>query len=140
MLSITNIPTHLWSVEVVGSSCHVFEPEPHSVDGSNLSSFLVAVLVRHPKLIPTEVGCSILEPAEPFVEAVPPLFLRSSEIINSKCDLLHFRAFIRVAEVHDFNPPSDLDVDGLADGDDDSGEEDYPGCMSDPRILHHWPS
>jgi hypothetical protein len=115
MLSITNIPTHLWSVEVVGSSCHVFEPAPHSVDSSNLSSFLVVVLVRHPKLIPTEVGCS-------------------------KCDLLHFRAFIRVAEVHDFNPPSDLDVDGLADGDDDSGEEDYPGCMSDPRILHHWPS
>jgi hypothetical protein len=72
MLSITNIPTHLWSVEVVGSSCHVFEPVPHSVDGSNLSSFLVAVLVRHPKLIPTEVGCSIPELTEPFVEAVPP--------------------------------------------------------------------
>jgi hypothetical protein len=70
----------------------------------------------------------------------PPLFLWSYEIINSKCDLLHFRAFIHVAEVHDFNPPSDSDVDGLANGDDDSSEEDYPGYMSDPRILRHWPS
>jgi hypothetical protein len=45
------------------------------------------------------------EPVEPFVKVAPPLFIQSSEVVHSKCDLLHFCAFIHILEVHDFNPP-----------------------------------
>jgi hypothetical protein len=79
LLSISNIPAHVWSVEmiqaIVGSSCLVFEVPPCSLDQSDLSSFQVIVWARNPDLIPSEVTCSIPEPVEPFVEAAPPLFL-----------------------------------------------------------------
>jgi hypothetical protein len=39
---------------------------------------------------------------------------------------MHFRAFIRIVEVLDFNPPSDSDDDGRPSNG-DSSEEDYPG-------------
>jgi hypothetical protein len=52
------------------------------------------------------VGCSIPEPVVLFIEAKPPLFIRSSEVIHAKSDLLHFCVFIRILDVHDFNLPS----------------------------------
>jgi hypothetical protein len=76
------------------------------LDESNLSSFLVVVWAHHPDLILTEVGCSIPEPVVLFIEAKPPLFIRSSEVIHAKSDLLHFCVFIRILDVHDFNLPS----------------------------------
>lgn len=75
-LSISNVPAHVWSLDtiqaIIGSSCLVFEASPRSLEGSSdLSSFLVVAWARHPDLIPTEVGCSVPEPVEPFVEAEP---------------------------------------------------------------------
>jgi hypothetical protein len=108
LLSISNIPAHTWSVDfvqaVVGSSSLVFEVDPSTLDQSDLSSFLVVVWARHPDLIPSEVCCSMPKPVEPFIEPPPPLFLRSTEIIHSSCDLLHFWVFIRILEVNDINP------------------------------------
>jgi hypothetical protein len=108
LLSIENIPAHTWSLDtaqtVVGSSYLVFEMVPRSVDGSDMSRFLAVVWAIHPDLILEEVMCVILESLEPFVEHHPPLFLRASEIIHSSCDTLQFRAFVKVLEVHDFNP------------------------------------
>jgi hypothetical protein len=101
---------------------------------SNLSSFLVVVWAQHPDLIPTEVGCSIPEPVEPFVEAKPSLFIRASEVIHDKCDLLHFCAFIHILVVHDFNPPSSSEEDGGP-----FSEEEYPGYVLSPSILRPWP-
>jgi hypothetical protein len=49
---------------------------------SNLSSFLVVVWAQHPDIIPTEVGCSILELVELFVEVEPSLFIRASEVVE----------------------------------------------------------
>jgi hypothetical protein len=81
LLSTTNVLVHAWSVEtiqaVVGLPCLVFELASHSLHQSNLLSYLVIISAKQPDLIPTEVGCSILELIEPFVEVVPPLFLRS---------------------------------------------------------------
>jgi hypothetical protein len=126
------VPAHVWSEEmvqsIVNSYCHVFESSPRSVDQSDLSSYLVVVWAHHPDLIPTEVGCSIPEPVE------PPLFIRSLEGIHPKCDLLHFRVFIRILEVHDFNPLSSLDDDGESSGGD--SKRSIPAM----RILRPWPT
>jgi hypothetical protein len=84
---------------MIGSSCLVFEVAPSSLEQTDLSSFLVVAWTRHPDLIPNEVGCSVSEPVEPFVEVALPLFLRLSEIIHSFCVLLHFWAFICILEV-----------------------------------------
>jgi hypothetical protein len=47
LVSITNVPVHVWSVEtiqaIVGSSCSVFAVAPQSLNQSDLSSFLVVV-------------------------------------------------------------------------------------------------
>jgi hypothetical protein len=103
LLSISNILAHAWSVDfiqaMIGSSCLVFEVAPSSLEQTDLSSFLVVAWARHPDLIPNEVGCSVPEPVEPFVEVALPLFLRLLEIIHSFCVLLHFWAFIRILEV-----------------------------------------
>jgi hypothetical protein len=76
LLSITNISTHAWSVEsakaVLGSSCLVFEMTPLSLDGSDMSNYLIFSWALHPELIPSEVGCAN---PEPVIERVPPLFL-----------------------------------------------------------------
>jgi hypothetical protein len=107
---VSNVLAHVLSEEmiqvIIGSSCLMFESSLRSADPSNLSTYLIVMWSHHPKLIPTEVGCSILELVEPFVEAEPPLFIRSSEVIHLKCDLLHFHVFIRILKVHDFNPPA----------------------------------
>jgi hypothetical protein len=143
LLSISNVPVHVWSLDTIqavsGSSCLVFEAAPQSMDGSDLSSFMVVAWARHPDLIPTEVGCSIPEPVEPFIERESLLFLRASEVIHSMCNLLHFRAYIRVLETHDFTPPADFDDEGNHGGSSSSSEEDYP--VYDPRcgILQPWP-
>jgi hypothetical protein len=111
VLSITNIYAHVWPKEVVqeilGSSCRVFESSPYSVDGSDLSSYLVVAWTRHPNLIPTEVGCVVPEPDEPSVVG------HAEEIIHSKQDALQCCAFI---EVHDFSPREE---DSNSDDDDD---------------------
>jgi hypothetical protein len=96
---------------------------------------MVVVWARHLELIPTEVGCSIPKPVEPFIEAEPPLFLCTSEIIHSKCDLLHFRAFIQIVEVHDFTPPNDSsDDEGRPPSSDSSGDE-YPAMTPSGVIF-----
>jgi hypothetical protein len=77
----------------------------HQGQSINLTSQASLCWARHPNLISTEVGCSIPEPVEPFAKATPPMFIRSSEVIHLKCDLLHFHTFIHVQEVHDFTPP-----------------------------------
>jgi hypothetical protein len=79
LLSITNILAHAWSVQsaqaVLGSSCLFFEMAPCSLDGSDMSNYLVVGWALHPEDIPAEVGCAIPKPVEPFVERVPLLFL-----------------------------------------------------------------
>jgi hypothetical protein len=60
-----------------------------------------------------------------------------TEVIHNKCDLLHFRVFIRILEVHDFNPPNSSEEDGEP-SDEDSSEE-YPGYVPGPGILRPWP-
>jgi hypothetical protein len=90
--------------EILGSS---FESSPYSVDGSDLSSYLVVAWTRHPNLIPTEVGCVVPEPDEPSVVG------HAEEIIHSKQDALQCCAFI---EVHDFSPREE---DSNSDDDDD---------------------
>jgi hypothetical protein len=109
---------------VLGSSCLIFETSLRSLDRSDMSSFLVVAWSMHPKLIPAEVGYAIQELVEPFVECAPPLFLRASKIIHSKCDTLQFQVFIRILEIHDFNIPSKLESDSSSEG--DSSGEDYP--------------
>jgi hypothetical protein len=65
LLSITNVYVHIWSVDIVqdilGSSCVVFELAPSSIAGTDLSSFMVVALTMHLDIIPTEVGCVVLE-------------------------------------------------------------------------------
>jgi hypothetical protein len=51
------------------------------------------------------------EPDLPFSEWVPPLFLWSSEIINSNKCILNFCAIITLLEYYDFSPPLDSDDD-----------------------------
>jgi hypothetical protein len=67
LVSVTNVLAHVWLVEtvqeIVGSSCLVSEVSSRSLDQSDLSRFLVVVWVRHPDLVPTEVACSVPEPA-----------------------------------------------------------------------------
>jgi hypothetical protein len=88
LLSIEKIPMHVWSIEVpqtiVGSSCLIFNASPSSMDGSDMSQFLVAAWAIHPDLIPNEVGCAVPEPIESFIEWQPPVFLQASELIHSK--------------------------------------------------------
>jgi hypothetical protein len=143
LLSVSNVPAHIWSAdmiqEIIGSSCLVFEVAPSSSDRFDLSSFLVVAWACRPDLIPTEVGCSIPEPVEPFVKSKLPLFLRVSEILHSMCDLLHFRAFVRLLEVHDFNLPSGCSGDDYRLPSNDSSDEDYPGYDPGRGILNPCP-
>jgi hypothetical protein len=83
----------------------VFDSNPRSQYGANMSRFLIMVWASDPNFVPIEVGFSILELVEPFMEGAPLPFLRASKIIYSKCDLLHYKAIISILEVHDFNPP-----------------------------------
>jgi hypothetical protein len=109
LLAVSNLPAQLWSVEVVqaivGLSCLVFEPAPRSVAVEDLSRFFVVAWAKHLDLISVEVGCIVSEPAEPSVVGQRPLFLRESEVIHSKQDMLQQRAFIQVLEVQDFYIP-----------------------------------
>jgi hypothetical protein len=143
LLSVTNAPTHMWSVEtiqeIVGSSCLVSEVSPRSLDQSDLSRFLVVVWARHLDLIPTEVACSVPEPVDPFVNAQPPLFLTAHEIIHSKCNLLHFRAFVHIVEVHDFNLLESSDNDDRRPPSSDSSDDEYPGFDHGQGNLRPWP-
>jgi hypothetical protein len=49
-----------------------------------MSEFLAVAWSLHLDLIPSEVGCVILEPKEPSIVGQRPLFLREEEIIHSK--------------------------------------------------------
>jgi hypothetical protein len=139
--SISNILAHAWSVKlaqaVLGSSCLVLEMMTRSLDRSEMSSYLIVGWALHSELISSEVGCAIPEPVEPFMGEAPPLFLRSSEIIHSKCDTLQFRVFIRILEIHDFNLPNDSEGDSTSGG--DSSEEDYLGYDPGRGLLQPWP-
>jgi hypothetical protein len=70
------------------------------------------------------------------MEAAPPLFLRASEIIHNKCDLLHFRAFVHILEIHDFFTPASFDDEGGAG--ESSLEEDYSNYDLGRGILQPW--
>jgi hypothetical protein len=85
--------------------------------------FLIMAWARHLDPIPNEVGGIILEPVHPFVEREPPLFIRTSELIHSKCDTLQFCVFVRVLKVHDYiiledssDDSSDSSADSSIDG------------------------
>jgi hypothetical protein len=106
-----------------------------------MSSFLVSAWAIDPDFIPTEVGFSILEPVKPFVEREPLFFLSSSEIINSKCNLLHYRAIISILEIHDFStPPSSDSKGGGGHGKESRSNEEYPGYDPCYGFLGSWSS
>jgi hypothetical protein len=143
LLSIENIPTHVWSMEVaqtiVGSSCLIFDASPASADGSNMSQFLAVAWVVHPNLIPNEVGCIVPEPQEPFVDRQLPLFLRASEINHSKRDTLGFRALMKILEVHKFSPQAGSSDDGSSSElSSSSGGDRYPRPVRHSS-LRPWP-
>jgi hypothetical protein len=54
--------------------------------------------------------------------------------------LLHFRAFIRVLEVHDFTPPEDSSDDGHPPSGESSDDDGYPGYDPGRGSLQPWPS
>jgi hypothetical protein len=134
LLVVSNVPAHVWSVEVMqqilGSSCFIFDSSPWSLSGIDLSSLLVTAWCRNPNLIPTEVGFFIPELVEPF-------FLCASEIIHSNCDMLHYQAIISVLEVHDFSTPPSSDFDGGSGN--SSSEEEYLGYNLGRGFLNSWP-
>jgi hypothetical protein len=72
-----------------------------------------------------EVGCVIPEPDDPFMEGLAPLFLHASEVIQSKCDTLQFRVFIKVMEIHDFTL-ADFSDDEFLESSSDSGTDGLP--------------
>jgi hypothetical protein len=94
LLSITNVYTHIVMEDVVqeilGSSCKVIESALSLAASSDLSSYMAVAWTMHPDLIPTEVGCVVLEPEGPSVVGQRPLFLCASEIIHFKKDILQF--------------------------------------------------
>jgi hypothetical protein len=108
--------------EIRGSSCTVFKSAPSSTAGSDLSSYVVVAWTMHPDLIPTEVGCVVLELEGTSEVGQRPLFLCASEIIHSRQDNLQFQVFIELLEVHDFSLPSHHgdDDDGLSTDPNDS--------------------
>jgi hypothetical protein len=64
----------------------------------------------------------------------------AEELIHSKQDTLHFRAFFHVLEVHDFSWPEesdDSDGDGQPPQLDSSndGDDGYPGYNAGPMFL-----
>jgi hypothetical protein len=101
----------------------IFDVSPVSSSSLDLSQFLVAAWARHSDLIPNEIGGIVPEPVEPFVERAPPLFISTSEVVHSRCDMLQFHIFIRVLEVHDYSivegsddDPSDCSDDFCCNG------------------------
>jgi hypothetical protein len=124
LLSITNLPMHIWSVQVIqatiGSACLIQEVVLASENKEDLSKYMTVAWVLHPDLIPIKVGCVVSEPVQPSVVGQPPVFLRMSEIMNTKCDTLQHRVFIQVIEVHDFNLP-----EGDSSGDSGLDSNDY---------------
>jgi hypothetical protein len=120
--------------------CLVFDSSPRSQSSADMYSFLIVAWASDPDFIPTEVGFSISEPIEPFREGVPPLFLRASEIVHSKCDPLHYRTIISILEVHDFNTPPSSDFDngdnyGLGGSSDNDEYAGYNPCRD---FLDSW--
>jgi hypothetical protein len=88
---------------IIGTSCLNFKIAPASLNREDLSHFFVVAWAIHPNLILVEVGCMVPEPKrEPIID-VRPLFLWTDEIVHSKQDTLHFKAFVQVLEVHDFS-------------------------------------
>jgi hypothetical protein len=74
----------------MGSSCKNFETSPSSVVGTDLYSYLVVAWTMHLDLIPTEVGCVVMELEGPSVVGQHLFFLQPSEIIHSKMGMLQF--------------------------------------------------
>jgi hypothetical protein len=102
-------------------------------------TFLVIAWSMHPDLISNEVGCAIPEPAQPSVGETP-LFLRASEIIHSKCDMLQFCALVQVLEVHDFTSSADSDDDSpLRSNSSDSRGDGLLDANPRGTSLQPWP-
>jgi hypothetical protein len=140
LLAVSNIPAHVWSIDVVqhilGSSCFIFDSSLRSQSRVDLSSFLVVAWCSNLDFIPTEVGFSIPEPVELFWEGESLLFLCASEIIHSSSELLHYQEVISILEVHDFSTPPSSDSDGSS-GSSSSGEE-YPSYNPGRGFLNSW--
>jgi hypothetical protein len=131
LLSIFNVPTHIWSAnsiqEIINVSYLVFEVASCSSAKSNFSEFPVVAWSWNPDQILVEVGCVVPELGQPFVEWQLPLYLHALESLHTKCDTLQFKVFIQVLEVHDFHPLVNSDDDGRAASDSsDSGG----GCIT----------
>jgi hypothetical protein len=97
-----------------------------------MSIFFITSWDSDPDVVPTELGFSIPEPVEPSREWEPPLLLGASEIVHSKCNLLHYHTIISILEVHDFgSPPSSNSDDGnnFSSGG-SSSDKEYPGYDS----------
>jgi hypothetical protein len=108
----------------------------------HLDNFIIVAWASDPDLIPMEVGFSVPEPIEPFVEGEPPLFLCTSEIIHAKCDLLHYHAIIDVLEFHNFNTPQSSDSMGGDHGQGGSStnnDDGYLGYDPGPGFWDSWP-
>jgi hypothetical protein len=125
---------------IVGSSCLFFDLAPNSVNGADLSWFLVVAWAIHPDLIPMVVGCVIPEPEEPFVQSEPPLFLHDEEVIHYKRNTIQFHVFFKILEMHDFKVLENFDDDQPKSHDSDSsGDDGYPGYDPSHRMLQPWP-
>jgi hypothetical protein len=140
---IENWQVHTWSIstsqEVLGSSALIFNVALASAMASDLSQFLVTTWVRHPDLIPNEIGGIVPELVVPFIECTPPLFVSSSELVHSKCNTLKFLVFIRVLEVHDYTIREDSD-DDPSEFSDDSVSDGLPRLQASLRsFLLPWP-
>jgi hypothetical protein len=68
-----------------------------------------------------------------------PLFLRAHEIIHSKCNLLHFWAFVHIIEVHDFNLPELSEDDDGRPPLSDSIDDEYLSFDHGWGNLRSWP-
>jgi hypothetical protein len=144
LISVSNISTHVWSVEVVhailGSSCLVFNVDPRPRDELEMDNFVVAPWASDPELTPIEIGFSIPELVDLPEVGVTPLFLRASENIHSLCNLLHYHAIINVLEIHDFSTPLSSDSKGGRRGSDSGPDDDgHPSYDPGHNFLDSWP-
>jgi hypothetical protein len=74
------------------------------------------------------VGSVIPEPEEPSVVGLPPLFLRTDELVHSKVHMLQHRVLVHILEIHDFSQ-----VDSSDDEPRDSSSKDSDANSLPPQ-------
>jgi hypothetical protein len=105
-----------------------------------MSQFLAAAWAIHPDFILNEVGCTVLELVEPFVEGQLLLFICASDLIHAKCDTLDFRTLVRILEIHDFSSSKDSSDDGADFISSDSSDSDGLPGSGGGGSLRPWPA